>query len=492
MLKPLAFDLHVGPVEGRSDVEQGAAGHVGQIEPAVVGLHVAQQGAHLLDRGDHPIGSAGDGVELGPGGGPQGGIGVSTLEQQAAAEQDLTQGQLDFVGHGRGLQAGAQLGPEQLQCRGVLVLQPPHQIGKGGGHAGQLHGRARRQVGCERLVGCSQRLGRAEAQQFHGRQQPADQLPVEQQGASQRQQSQQQGECALLLAAHQGGVLTERRDQQPVQPLGPSPGQGFEVVGLPVEADPAAPLAVASGDGSLVGPQPAAAGLPHEEPAGRGLAERVGQLVDPHALAGVAGVHQGELRIRTGHDQAIGFNDQGHALLVRPELLQPAAQLAQHEVDADHAQERAAPIAHRFVVRDRNHLGFALPLVDRAPGGAAGLDRVGVPGLLMKGGHALPHLQQGTPFTMGAQGIDPKTPPPQGARAVLVEHQPSALKALDPQKTAGAASPVDVTHRIELHLAPEAQPQLVEIVELQHSLADGQHVFAVDGLGRAQPHRQGG
>ena len=60
----LALHRDACGLEARACVEQGAAGHVGQVESPVVGLHVAQQAAHLFNRRYDLIGVAGDRLEM--------------------------------------------------------------------------------------------------------------------------------------------------------------------------------------------------------------------------------------------------------------------------------------------------------------------------------------------------------------------------------------------------------------------------------------------
>jgi hypothetical protein len=60
----LALQLDACGLEARACVEQGAAGHVGQVEAPLVGLHIAQQGAHLFNRRYDLIGVAGDRLEV--------------------------------------------------------------------------------------------------------------------------------------------------------------------------------------------------------------------------------------------------------------------------------------------------------------------------------------------------------------------------------------------------------------------------------------------
>ena len=103
----LALHRDACSLEARACVKQGAAGHVGQVESPLVGLHVAQQGAHLFNRRYDLIGVAGDRLEMPVQIGGQGSF--LLVQQQFAVKQQGAEGQVDFVGHGCGLQAAFEL-----------------------------------------------------------------------------------------------------------------------------------------------------------------------------------------------------------------------------------------------------------------------------------------------------------------------------------------------------------------------------------------------
>ena len=101
----------------------------------MVGLHIAEQGAHRFDREHHPIRFLANALQLClPGFGQLRAAGFfAALQEQLAVEQQHAQRLVDFMGYGRGLQAAAQLVFEQCEGLGVAEALPLLRLPKVGG-----------------------------------------------------------------------------------------------------------------------------------------------------------------------------------------------------------------------------------------------------------------------------------------------------------------------------------------------------------------------
>ena len=96
-------------------VKQRALRHLGQIDGALVGLHVAQQRFHLVDGDDHALRFRGDDAQ-------RVAIIAFFLQGHLALQQDAAQRLVDLVGHGGRGQAGLQFGLEVAAVLGLELL----------------------------------------------------------------------------------------------------------------------------------------------------------------------------------------------------------------------------------------------------------------------------------------------------------------------------------------------------------------------------------